>query len=134
MKQGIRLAVYSIKESSLKGGSSQWIKAGSAYLNRDDSLNVYLDVLPLDGKLHIREPRAEETAKPNAPVLPANPYKNAQAEPVNVDKLKLEALIDAADRLLAAHADHSLKGYPFILDTENKLIKSLAAALDGLTQ
>lgn len=33
-----------------------WIKAGSAWVNRDGSVNVYLDVLPLDGKLHIREP------------------------------------------------------------------------------
>jgi hypothetical protein len=26
-----------------------------AFVNRDGSMNVYLDVLPLDGKLHVRE-------------------------------------------------------------------------------
>ena len=69
MKQETWLVMYSIQES-LKGGSSQWVKAGSAYLNRDGSLNVYLDVLPLDGKLHIRAPRAEDLTKPDAPALP----------------------------------------------------------------
>ena len=49
---GKRLAVFSIRES--KGGSV-WIRAGSAFVNRDGSLNVLLDVLPLDGKLHVRE-------------------------------------------------------------------------------
>jgi hypothetical protein len=49
---GKRLAVFSIRES--KGGSV-WVRAGSAFVNRDGSLNVLLDVLPLDGKLHVRE-------------------------------------------------------------------------------
>lgn len=43
--------VFSIKAG--KDGSV-WVKAGSAYTNRDGSINVYLDVLPLDGKLHLR--------------------------------------------------------------------------------
>ncbi len=37
------------------GKTDIWVKAGSAWVNRDGSLNVYLDVLPLDGKLHVRE-------------------------------------------------------------------------------
>jgi hypothetical protein len=49
---GKRLAVFSIRES--KGGSI-WVRAGSAFVNKDGSLNVLLDVLPLDGKLHVRE-------------------------------------------------------------------------------
>jgi hypothetical protein len=49
---GKRLAVFSIREG--KGGSV-WVRAGSAFVNRDGSLNVLLDVLPLDGKLHVRE-------------------------------------------------------------------------------
>lgn len=31
------------------------MRAGSAFVNKDGSLNVLLDVLPLDGKLHVRE-------------------------------------------------------------------------------
>ena len=49
---GQRLAVFSIREG--KGGSI-WVRAGSAFVNKDGSLNVLLDVLPLDGKLHVRE-------------------------------------------------------------------------------
>ena len=49
---GKRLAVFSIREN--KGGSV-WIRAGSAFVNRDWSMNLLLDVLPLDGKLHVRE-------------------------------------------------------------------------------
>ena len=66
---GKRLAVFSIREN--KGGSV-WVRAGSAFVNKDGSLNVLLDVLPLDGKLHVREAgeKKEAEAKP-APVLAA---------------------------------------------------------------
>ncbi len=49
---GTRLDVYSIKSSTR--GAQVWIRAGSAFVNRDGSINLYLDVLPLDGKLHVR--------------------------------------------------------------------------------
>lgn len=52
LSAGKRLAVFSIREG--KGGSI-WVRAGSAFVNKDGSLNVLLDVLPLDGKLHVRE-------------------------------------------------------------------------------
>ena len=59
---GKRLAVFSIREG--KGGSI-WVRAGSAFVNKDGSLNLLLDVLPLDGKLHVRE--AAERKEPAAP-------------------------------------------------------------------
>jgi len=34
---------------------SFWIKVGACFLNRDGSFNVYLDALPINGKLQIRE-------------------------------------------------------------------------------
>jgi hypothetical protein len=64
---GKRLAVFSIREG--KGGTV-WVRAGSAFVNKDGSLNVLLDVLPLDGKLHVREagerhqPASEAAAEP----------------------------------------------------------------------
>ena len=66
LTQGKRLAVFSIREG--KGGTV-WVRAGSAFVNRDGSLNVLLDVLPLDGKLHVREAgdrreSVETTAEP----------------------------------------------------------------------
>jgi hypothetical protein len=58
---GKRLAVFSIREG--KGGSI-WVRAGSAFVNKDGSLNVLLDVLPLDGKLHVREAGEKRDAAP----------------------------------------------------------------------
>lgn len=31
-----------------------WVRVGSAFENRDGSLNVYLDALPVNGKLQVR--------------------------------------------------------------------------------
>ena len=38
-----------------KDGSTHWLRVGSAFPNRDDSINLYLDVLPSNLKLQIRE-------------------------------------------------------------------------------
>ncbi|MBF5041912.1 hypothetical protein FGE12_05875 [Aggregicoccus sp. 17bor-14] len=61
---GKRLAVFSIREG--KGGSI-WVRAGSAFVNKDGSLNLLLDVLPLDGKLHVREAAERRDAPAPAP-------------------------------------------------------------------
>lgn len=45
--------VYVIIEG--KEGKDIWQKVGTAFDNRDGSLNVYLNCLPTTGKLHIRE-------------------------------------------------------------------------------
>ena len=54
---GKRLAVFAIKNTDRRG--SVWIRCGTAFVNKDESLNVWLDALPLDGKLHCREATAE---------------------------------------------------------------------------
>jgi hypothetical protein len=54
---GSRYQVFSITQAKGPEGAAAttvWVKAGSAWVNRDGSLNVYLDVLPLDGRLHLR--------------------------------------------------------------------------------
>lgn len=61
LEQGKRLAVFSIKKG---GGGSIWVRAGSAFVNKDGSLNVLLDVLPLDGKLHVREAAEKKDSVP----------------------------------------------------------------------
>jgi len=38
-----------------KDGKTHWHKVGVAFENRDGSTNVYLDSLPTNGKLQIRE-------------------------------------------------------------------------------
>jgi hypothetical protein len=63
---GKRYQVFSVKERS-EGERAVWVRAGAAFVNRDGSLNVYLDVLPLDGKLHVREALdKKDEAKPLA--------------------------------------------------------------------
>ena len=37
-----------------------WQRVGSAWMNQDGSINITLNALPLNGKLHIREPKADE--------------------------------------------------------------------------
>jgi hypothetical protein len=52
--------VFHIVERSGSGeepDKSIWTKIGVAFVNKDQSLNVLLDAIPLDGKLHIRERR-----------------------------------------------------------------------------
>lgn len=55
-----KMTVFSIKKTS--GGGTFWSRAGSAFVNRDGSLNVYLDVLPMHGTLHLREVADPKTA------------------------------------------------------------------------
>lgn len=62
LEAGKRLAVFSIKPGR---NGSIWVRAGHAEVNRDGSLNLTLDVLPLDGKLHVRE--AGEPKQPQGP-------------------------------------------------------------------
>jgi hypothetical protein len=51
-KSSRRWAVFTIVEAEER---STWRRVGVAFLNRDGSFNVYLDALPLNGKLHLRE-------------------------------------------------------------------------------
>jgi len=57
------LGAYIIKDYTTRDGEkkSKWMLVGSAFKNNDGSLNVLLDALPLDGKIHIRkiEPKQE---------------------------------------------------------------------------
>jgi hypothetical protein len=55
-------AVYVIREFGDK--KTSWIKVGVAFLNRDGSLNLHLDALPTDGKLHVRDFPEKENGKP----------------------------------------------------------------------
>jgi len=56
------LAVYTIVERNEK---KYWIKIGAAFTNRDGSINLYLDALPIGmNRLQIREPRAWDEARP----------------------------------------------------------------------
>ncbi len=42
------------------GGGTFWMRLGVAYPNRDQSINLYLDALPNNGRLQIREMDEED--------------------------------------------------------------------------
>ena len=53
--------VYTVQEGKGKEkDKSIWTKVGSAFDNKDGSVNVYLDALPVNGKLQIRERKEKE--------------------------------------------------------------------------
>lgn len=51
-----RKDVFTVLERG-DGKKSYWLKIGTAWVNKDRSLSVYLDALPINGKLQVREPR-----------------------------------------------------------------------------
>ena len=64
-----------------KDGGKYWMRVGSGFTNKDDSINIYLDAIPLgQGKevtLQLREMTDEDfrrnTERRNAFTPPANP-------------------------------------------------------------
>lgn len=61
------LVVYTIVERE-KDRKKLWVRIGSAFRNRDGSLNAMLDAVPTNGSLHIRELRPVPSHEP-APAL-----------------------------------------------------------------
>lgn len=55
-----RKDVFHIKDLG-DGKKSLWTKIGSAFVNKDGSINAILEALPVDGRLHIRDPREQRT-------------------------------------------------------------------------
>ena len=66
MAEGAKMMqVYTIVE---RQGADRafWVKVGACFSNRDGSLNVYLDALPTNGRLQIREKtESNENGEPN---------------------------------------------------------------------
>lgn len=52
--------VWSIRDASERNPRGYWKHAGRAFVNQDGSINVLLDVLPIDGKLQIRKRKENE--------------------------------------------------------------------------
>lgn len=58
-------AVYTIVPKP--DGKDVWLRVGSAFPNRDGSLTVLLDALPVSGRLQVREqrPREDDAREPS---------------------------------------------------------------------
>jgi len=58
--------VYAIYETKGEGRErSRWVRVGVAFDNKDGSLNVLLDALPLTGRLQIRSRETEKSPDGN---------------------------------------------------------------------
>ena len=57
--------VFTIVERTLRNGTKKttWVKLGNAFVNHDGSLNGYLDAMPVNGKIHIRDEQPFESRK-----------------------------------------------------------------------
>ena len=55
--------VYAIYENKNHNGQARWVRVGVAFENRDGSVNVLLDAIPLSGRLQIRDRAEPQTAK-----------------------------------------------------------------------
>ena len=55
-------AIFTIVESD-KLEKPLFRRIGTGFVNRDDSLNVFLDALPVNGKLHIRDVQPAKEAE-----------------------------------------------------------------------
>lgn len=57
-------AVYAVVPK--QEGKDVWLRVGSAFENRDNSITVLLDAVPMGGKLQIREYQPRDAAAPRA--------------------------------------------------------------------
>ena len=60
--------VYTVVDT--KSGKAVWVKIGAAFTNKDGSINVRLDALPVNGTLQVREPQVWEDRRPDGASAP----------------------------------------------------------------
>ncbi|HSA58349.1 MAG TPA: hypothetical protein VLJ37_01525 [bacterium] len=70
MKESITLKdVFTIvdRPQNTPEGKDRWTKVGIGFVNRDNSINVVLDAIPLNGRLQIRDRKAfpQKTQQPS---------------------------------------------------------------------
>lgn len=72
------LAVYAIVDRKEK---NYWVRVGAAFANRDGSVTIYLDALPIGtNRLQVREQRSQDDARPGNGRAPA-PDARAENQP-----------------------------------------------------
>ncbi len=72
-------AVYTVVDRGQ--GKSIWIRVGVGFTNRDGSLNLKLDALPVSGTLQVRDWEAYDR-RPDAPDGQARPRPGPRETPV----------------------------------------------------
>lgn len=66
----VRRLVYAITKDGR--GGTRWLRVGVAFVNRDGSENVYLDAVPLSGKLQIRDENKKDEGEEKKPPTSEN--------------------------------------------------------------
>jgi hypothetical protein len=89
-------SVYTIVERQQK---SRWVRIGIGFVNRDGSINVRLDAVPVNGKLHLRDYKRREDA-------PAPDNGDPEARPTHLFNGGDENRIERADQ-----AHHETPGH-----------------------
>ena len=78
---GRRLQVWAIPESR-DGEKAFWVKIGVAFTNRDGSINLILDALPLGtNRLQIREQKEREDARPGGAAGRRSGFETVEVRP-----------------------------------------------------
>lgn len=62
------LVVYTIVERE-RDKKKFWVRIGAAFRNRDGSLNAFLDAVPVNGTMHIREAKPWSAERENVDVM-----------------------------------------------------------------
>jgi hypothetical protein len=57
---------YTVVERN-QDGRKFWVRVGAAFVNRDGSLNVRLDAMPVNGELQIRDYQPREARETTGP-------------------------------------------------------------------
>jgi len=60
-QNGIKLAYTIVKRDDDR---TFWVRIGAAFVNRDGSLTVRLDAVPVNGQLHIRDYQPSDKREP----------------------------------------------------------------------
>ena len=70
------------------GKNLYWMRLGSAYTNKDESINVYLDAIPVnqkEWKLQLREMEEEDFKKKDGTVSQPGPRIASTSTPARAD-------------------------------------------------
>lgn len=56
--------IYTIIKSDNPDYKDRWVRIGTAFVNKDGSINCFLDAYPANGKLHIRDKKEKQQDLP----------------------------------------------------------------------
>jgi hypothetical protein len=67
---------FAVRED-LSSKKTYWTRVGRAFINSDGSYNIYLDAIPLGGKMQIR-PHVDKPLQGDLPLKRPEPWTGAQ--------------------------------------------------------